>query len=158
MLFKKMTLKQLQNLSPPIVKQALPLFEQLPSLYMELVNGRDNFIPKPEETQRLVLGSGSISSMLDMSIRLLPGDHVLPLQQALPDVPPTMVDAVNRGGEFLANLTAGTPWEPATKDVANALGVESTILRAGISKDLDMLVDVIISWINFNMGKKQLSD
>ncbi|KAL1828660.1 hypothetical protein ACET3Z_007072 [Daucus carota] len=182
----EMTLKQLQNLSPPILKQALPLFEQLPSLYMELVNGRDNFIPKPEETQRLiksyygisrnllirfkddtidetpalaqVLGSGSISSMLDMSIRLLPGDHVLPLQQALPDVPPTMVDAVNRGGEFLANLTAGTPWEPATKDVANALGAESTILRAGISKDLDMLVDVIISWINFNMGKKQLSD
>lgn len=83
---------------------------------------------------------------------------LLNLLQALPDVPPTMVDAVNRGGEFLANLTAGTPWEPATKDVANALGVESTILRAGISKDLDMLVDVIISWINFNMGKKQLSD
>ncbi|XP_074329342.1 uncharacterized protein LOC141666973 [Apium graveolens] len=183
----EMTLKQLQNLSPPIVKQALPLFEQLPSLYMDLVNGRENFIPKPEETQRLiksyygisrnllirfkddtidetpalaqVLGSGSaISSMLDMSIRLLPGDHGLPLQQAIPDVPPTMAEAVNRGGEFLANLTAGTPWEPATREVANALGAESTILRAGISKDMDMLVDVIASWINFNMGNKQLSD
>lgn len=80
------------------------------------------------------------------------------LCQALPDVPPTMVDAVNRGGELLANLTAGTPWEPATREVANALGVESTILRAGISKDMDMLVDVITSWINFNMGNKQLSD
>lgn len=183
----EMTLKQLQNLSPPMVKQALPLFEQLPSLYMELVNGRENFIPKPEETQRLiksyygisrnllirfkddtidetpalaqVLGSGSaISSMLDLSIRLLPGDHGLPLQQAIPDVPPTMADAVNRGGEFLANLTAGTPWEPATREVANALGPESTIFRAGTSKDMDMLVDVISSWINFNMGKKHLSD
>lgn len=84
--------------------------------------------------------------------------NLLNLCQAIPDVPPTMAEAVNRGGEFLANLTAGTPWEPATREVANALGAESTILRAGTSKDMDMLVDVITSWINFNMGKKQLSD
>ncbi|CAI9281166.1 unnamed protein product [Lactuca saligna] len=56
-----------------------------------------------------VLSSEStISSVLDMSIRSLPGDHGLPLQQALPDVPQGMVDAVNRGGELFSNLTAGT--------------------------------------------------
>lgn len=49
-----MTLKQLENLNPPIVKQVLPLVEQLPPLYMELVKGRENFTPKPEETRRLV--------------------------------------------------------------------------------------------------------
>ncbi|CAI9299413.1 unnamed protein product [Lactuca saligna] len=50
----------------------------------------------------------AISSVLDMSIRSLPGDHGLPLQQDLPDVPQGMVDAVNRGGELFSNLTAGT--------------------------------------------------
>lgn len=181
----EMTLKQLLNLSPPFMKQFLPLLEQLPPLYMELVNGRENFIPKPEETRRLiksyygvsrnllirfkddkidetsalaqVLSSDSaISSMLDMSIRLLPGDHGLPLQQAVPDVPPAMADAVNRGGELLGNLMAGTPWETSAREVANTLGADSTILRAEISKDMDLLVDVITSWMASNMGPKLL--
>lgn len=50
----EMTLKQLENLSPPIMKQVLPLVEQLPPLYMDLVKGREDFVPKPEETRRLV--------------------------------------------------------------------------------------------------------
>jgi len=49
-----MTLKQLQNVSPPIMKQVLPLVEQLPPLYMDLAKGREEFTPKPEETRRLV--------------------------------------------------------------------------------------------------------
>lgn len=50
----EMTLKQMENLSPPIMKQVLPLVEQLPPLYMDLVKGREDFTPKPEETRRLV--------------------------------------------------------------------------------------------------------
>ncbi|CAA2968488.1 Gut esterase 1 [Olea europaea subsp. europaea] len=180
----EMTMKQLENLSPPIMKQVFPLVEQLPPLYMDLVKGRENFSPRPEETQRLiksyygisrnllikfkddtidetstlaqVLSSESaISSMLDMSIRLLPGDHGLPLHQALPDVPPAMADAVNRGGEFLATLTAGTPWETVAKDMGN-FGVDSTIFRAEISKEIDLLVDVISSWIDSNSHPRLL--
>ncbi|KAI5015426.1 hypothetical protein ZWY2020_056816 [Hordeum vulgare] len=141
-------IKQIENLGPPVVKQLLPLIQQLPPLYMDLVKGREDFIPKPEETRRLiksyygisrnllikfeddqidetsiiaqVLSSESaISSLLDMSIRSLPGDHGLPLQQVLPDVPPGMADAVSRGGELLANLTTGTPWEAVAKENAN---------------------------------------
>ncbi|KAL9413866.1 hypothetical protein AB3S75_042370 [Citrus x aurantiifolia] len=181
----EMTLKQLENLSPPIMKQVLPLVEQLPPLYMDLVKGREEFTPKPEETQRLitsyygisrnllikfkddsidetstlaqVLSSDSaISSMLDMSIRMLPGDHGLPLQQALPDVPPAMADAVNRGSELIANLTIGTPWETITKEVSNSFGVDSRILRADISKDIEHLVDVISSWMASNRSTKLL--
>lgn len=181
-----MTLKQLQNVSPPIMKQVLPLVEQLPPLYMDLAKGREEFTPKPEETRRLiksyygvsrnllikfnddsiddtptlaqVLSSESaISSVLDMSIRKLPGDHVLPLQQALPDVPPAMADAVNRGSELLSNLTVGTPWETVAKEVGNTLGMDSTnILRAQVSKEMDILVDVISSWIASNVGPKIL--
>ncbi|XP_044479858.1 uncharacterized protein LOC123206715 [Mangifera indica] len=181
----EMTLKQMENLSPPIMKQVLPLVEQLPPLYMDLVKGREDFTPKPEETRRLiksyygisrnllikfkddgidetstlaqVLSSESaISSMLDMSIRLLPGDHGLPLQQALPDVPPAMADAVNRGSELIANLTAGTPWETVAKEIGNSLGVDSRIIRANVSKDIDLLVDVITSWMSSNTGPKLL--
>ncbi|XP_010249395.1 PREDICTED: uncharacterized protein LOC104591937 [Nelumbo nucifera] len=181
----EMAMKQLENLSPPIMKQVFPLVEQLPPLYMDLVRGREEFSPKPEETHRLVksyygisrnllikfkddtidetstlaqmLSSDSaISSLLDMSIRSLPGDHGLPLKQALPDVPPAMADAVNRGGEFLANLTAGTAWEMVAKEVGNTLGVDSTTLRAEISKDIDLLVDVITSWMVSNSGRRLL--
>nr|CAD1827432.1 unnamed protein product [Ananas comosus var. bracteatus] len=149
-----MAIKQLENFSPPIMRQVLPLLEQLPPLYMDLVKGREDFTPKPEETRRLiksyygvsrnllikfkddnidetptlaqVLSSESaISSALDMSIRSMPGDHGLPLQQVIPDVPPAMADAVNRGGELIANLTAGTPWEAVAKEVGNTLGTDS---------------------------------
>jgi hypothetical protein len=50
----EMTRKQLETLSPPIMKQILPLVEQLPPVYMDLVKGREDFVPKPEETRRLV--------------------------------------------------------------------------------------------------------
>jgi hypothetical protein len=178
-------IKQLENLSPPLVKQLLPLVQQLPPLYMDLVEGREDFIPKPEETRRLiksyygisrnllikfkddqidetsilaqVLSSESaISSQLDMSIRSLPGDHGLPLQQVLPDVPPAMADAVNRGGELLSNLTTGTPWEAVAKEVSSTLGTDSGILRAQISKDVNTLVDAIISWMSSNSSSRLL--
>ncbi|XP_048591257.1 uncharacterized protein LOC106410943 isoform X1 [Brassica napus] len=181
----EMTRKQLETLSPPIMKQILPLVEQLPPLYMDLVKGREDFIPKPEETRRLirsyygisrnllikfeddsidetpilaqVLGvESSISSKLDMSIRTLPGDHGLPLQQSLPDVPPAMADAVNRGSEFLANMAVGTPWESVAKEVGGTLGMDSKILRAYTSKDLAQLVDATTSWMASNMGPKLL--
>jgi hypothetical protein len=181
----EMTMKHIENLSPAIMKQVLPLIEQLPPLYTDLGKGREDFSPRPEETRRLiksyygvsrnllvkfkddtidetstlaqVLSSDSaISSMLDMSIRLLPGDHGLPLQQALLDVPPAMADAVNRGSELLTNLTVGTPWESVAKEVGNTFGGDSRILRAEVSKDVDLLVDVIASWMATNTGPKLL--
>ncbi|XP_076885566.1 uncharacterized protein LOC143535114 [Bidens hawaiensis] len=181
----EMTLKNLDNLSPPIMKQVMPLVEQLAPLYMDLANGRENFSPKPEETRRLiksyygisrnllikfkddtidetpvlaqVLSSeAAISSVMDMSIRSLPGDHGLPLQQALPDVPSGMVDAVNRGGELWANLTAGTPLETVAKEVSSSLGVDSTILRADVSKEFDLLVDTVADWMINNAGTRLL--
>ncbi|KAK4784659.1 hypothetical protein SAY86_019027 [Trapa natans] len=181
----EMTIKQLETLSPPMMKQALPLVEQLPPLYMDLVKGREEFSPKPEETLRLVKSyygisrnllikfkddtidetttlahvlssEAAICSMLDMSIRTLPGDQALPLQQALPDVPPAMVDALNRGSQFIANLTAGTPWESVAKEMGSSFGDDSRVIRKDTSKDLHLLVDVITSWMASNTGPKLL--
>ena len=78
--------------------------------------------------------------------------------QALPDVPPVMSDAVNRGGELLSNLIAGTPWETVAKDVSTSLGMglDSQILRSESSKELEHLVDVISSWMSSSIGSKLL--
>lgn len=67
-----------------------------------------------------------------------------------------MADAVNRGGELLANLTLGTPWETVAKEVGNTLGGDSRIFRAKVSKDVDLLVDVITSWMGSNQGPRFL--
>lgn len=67
-----------------------------------------------------------------------------------------MADAVNRGSELIANLTAGTPWETVAKEIGNSLGVDSRIIRANVSKDIDLLVDVITSWMSSNTGPKLL--
>lgn len=65
-----------------------------------------------------------------------------------------MADAVNRGGELLASLSAGTPWEAVAKEVGNTF---SSDLRAENSKEIDLLVGVIESWITSNSGPKLLS-
>lgn len=67
-----------------------------------------------------------------------------------------MADAVNRGGELLANLTVGTPWEAVAKEVGNTLGADSRILRADISKEIGQLVDAITLWMALNSGPKLL--
>lgn len=68
-----------------------------------------------------------------------------------------MADAVNRGSEFLTNMTAGTPWEAMAKEVTNTLGVDSPILGTeNTTKNLELLVDVITSWMANNSGPKLL--
>lgn len=47
-------MKQFQSVSPPLFQQVMPLLEQLPPLYEDLANGKDQFVPAPEETDRLV--------------------------------------------------------------------------------------------------------
>ncbi|CAA6668062.1 unnamed protein product [Spirodela intermedia] len=181
----EMAMKQLENLSPPIMKQVLPLVEQLPPLYMDLAKGREDFTPKPEENRRLIKSyygvsrnllikfkddiidetptlaqvlstESAISSQLDMSIRSLPGDHALPLQQLLPDVPPAMADTVNRGSELLASLTAGTPLEAVAKEVGSTFSPDSRILRAQASSEVKELVEAIAAWVTSNSGPRLL--
>nr|XP_027100558.1 uncharacterized protein LOC113719536 isoform X3 [Coffea arabica] len=121
-----------------------------------LIKFKDDTIDETSVLAQILSSESAISSMLDMSIRSLPGDHGLPLQQALPDVPPAMADAVNRGGEFLASLTAGTPWETVAKEVSNSLGRDARLVRPEMSKDMDLLVNVITSWMKGNTSTRLL--
>ncbi|CAI7831043.1 unnamed protein product [Closterium sp. NIES-54] len=135
--------KQLRDLNAPMVAQLLPLLEQLPPLYRDLSDGRDQFTPAPAETRRLAqtyygvrrnllvrfkddtidetadladtLAAGSaVSACLDLAMRTLPGDHVRPLRQSVADV-------VSRGSSLLASMTAGTPLADLARGVSDTL-------------------------------------
>ncbi|KAL7094168.1 hypothetical protein ACP275_11G084900 [Erythranthe tilingii] len=67
-----------------------------------------------------------------------------------------MADAVNRGGELLATLSAGTPWESVAKEVGSTFTTDSRIFRSENTKDIDLLVDTIASWIASNAGARLL--
>lgn len=47
-------LKEFGNISPPMFKQVMPFLEQLLPLYEDFANGKDQFTPAPQETDRLV--------------------------------------------------------------------------------------------------------
>jgi hypothetical protein len=103
-------IEQIRASSPALLRQILPLLEQLPPLAAELADGKDEFTPAPEETKKLVrayygvgrnllvqfdrdsidetpelaqtLGDGAACTpFLDMQVRTLTGDHARPLQQ-----------------------------------------------------------------------------
>ncbi|CAI5527777.1 unnamed protein product [Closterium sp. Naga37s-1] len=142
--------KQLRDLNAPMVAQLLPLLEQLPPLYRDLSDGRDEFTPAPAETRRLAqtyygvrrnllvrfkddtidetadladtLAAGSaVSACLDLAMRTLPGDHVRPLRQVVPEIPQTVADVVSRGSSLLASMTAGTPLADLARGVSDTL-------------------------------------
>ncbi|EPS58155.1 hypothetical protein M569_16662 [Genlisea aurea] len=117
-----------------------------------LIKFHDDAIDETSTLAQILSSEAAVSSMLDMSIRSLPGNHGLPLQQVLPDVPPAMAGAVNLGGELLASIAAGTPWESVAKDVGNTLRSET----GGNAKELELLVGVIANWIESNPGLPRL--
>lgn len=44
----------LRGLSPGLVKQLLPIFDQLTPIYMDVAQGRQEFSPTPDETAQML--------------------------------------------------------------------------------------------------------
>eukprot|EP00271_Cylindrocystis_brebissonii_P013298 TRINITY_DN3302_c0_g1_i1.p1 TRINITY_DN3302_c0_g1~~TRINITY_DN3302_c0_g1_i1.p1 ORF type:complete len:475 (+),score=75.96 TRINITY_DN3302_c0_g1_i1:321-1745(+) len=174
----QLLLEQLKSANPGLVKDLLPLLEQLPPLYEDLVEGKGEFIPSPEDTwklirtcygvrRNLVIGfdsdtideSGELTSALrgcvysvvsaDVVERRLPGDHARPLQQALPELPQGVADAIAQGGALLAGLTGGTPFANMARDLGAQFGssMDAQKMRQSASEDIDMLVDEVGDWM-----------
>jgi len=106
----------LKGLSPGVVKQVIPLLEQLTPIYLDVAQGAQEFTPPPEEVRNLVksgyavgrnlllkfvddtidetpalasiLQSSAAGSSLELTLKSLPGDHVRPLQQDLNKISP----------------------------------------------------------------------
>lgn len=110
----------LKGLSPDVVKQVIPLLEQLTPVYLDVAAGEEEFSPPPEESRRMikegyavnrnlllkfandsmdetpilasVLQSSAAKETLELTVKTLPGDHVRPLQQNLSKVSPELAE------------------------------------------------------------------
>ena len=106
----------LKGISPGVVKQVIPLLEQLTPIYLDVAQGAQEFSPPPEEVRTLVksgyavgrnlllrfvddtidetpvlasiLQSSAAGASLELTLKSLPGDHVRPLQQDLNKISP----------------------------------------------------------------------
>lgn len=115
----------MKGLSPGLVRQVLPVLEQLAPIYLDVSQGRQEFSPSPQETSAMVRSYYSVprnlllrfkddsiddtpnlvpllqscpalTSSLDMAVRTLPGDHLRPLQQNAVDLPPPVAKLANQ--------------------------------------------------------------
>lgn len=155
---------QLRGAAPALVREALPLLDQLQPLGLDVAAGRTEFTPSPEETTRLVrtyyrvprtllvrfrddtidetpaLAATLTASMTDgaceITVSALPGDHVRPLQQVVPPPPPEVLGAAQQGAAALESLSsfADSLGAPA---FAPALALNA--LRAGVRAGVDTL-------------------
>lgn len=50
-------LEILRGLSPGLVRQFLPILDQLLPIYLDVANGKQDFTPSPTETRRLIQSS-----------------------------------------------------------------------------------------------------
>lgn len=106
----------LKGISPGVVKQIIPLLEQLTPIYLDVAQGTQEFTPEPEESRNIirsgyavgrnflikfkedtidetpvlasVLQSSAAAESLELTLKTLPGDHVRPLQQDLNRISP----------------------------------------------------------------------
>lgn len=193
---------QARSMSPRFVKQFLPLVEQVQMMYMDMARGTREFIPAPEETRRIIQAyyrcprnmlvkfksdsideTTDLASMLssnppllgslDLSLKVLPGDHHRPLAQSLVSVPPQVARvgsaAASTGAELfgrVAQLAAetGVPSGPGTllnttqgvvNTVADYISASSDGSDAGrsvLARDLEVLADDIGHW--FGVSEK----
>lgn len=114
-----------KGMSPGLVRQVMPLIDQLTPVFMDVSQGRQEFLPSPEEARSMIRSfyavrrnlllrfqedtidetlqlasllqqSSAVSASLDLTVRTLPGDHIRPMQQALVDLPPELARAANQ--------------------------------------------------------------
>lgn len=114
----KETVPLLAGISPGVVKQVIPLLEQLTPIYLDVAQGAQEFTPPPEQSRGIikegyavgrnlllrfaddtidetpalasVLQSSAAASALELTLKSLPGDHVRPLQQDLSKISPDL--------------------------------------------------------------------
>ena len=108
----------MKGISPGVVKQVIPLLEQLTPIYLDVAQGAQEFTPPPEDVRGLVksgyavgrnlllkfvddtiddtpvlasvLQSSAAGTSLELTLKSLPGDHVRPLQQDLTKISPDL--------------------------------------------------------------------
>jgi hypothetical protein len=108
-----------------VVRQVLPVLEQLTPIYLDVAAGTQEFAPPPEEARTIVrsgygvarnlllrfaddsidetpalasvLQSSAAGPALELTVRALPGDHVRPLKQDLARLSPELARVASQG-------------------------------------------------------------
>lgn len=108
----------LKGLSPGVVRQIIPVLEQLTPIFLDVAQGSSEFTPEPEEVRNIirsgyainknflmrfvgdsidetpslaaVLQSSAMASSLELTLKSFSGDHVRPLQQDLNRISPDL--------------------------------------------------------------------
>jgi len=122
---------QLREFAPPLIKELLPILDNLEPVILEVADGRAEFTPTPEESSKLVkkyyavrknllikftddsidetsalaatLADAKAAEDIDLTVRAKPGDHVFPLWRDTGiDVPDEVYEVAEQGGDILA--------------------------------------------------------
>ncbi|WIA35548.1 hypothetical protein OEZ86_003973 [Tetradesmus obliquus] len=157
----------LRGVSPSLVRQLMPIFDQLTPIYMDVAQGRQEFSPTPSETAQLLRnyygvsrnlilkfkddsiddsielaqllqGSAAISSRLDLSLRTLEGDHIRPMAQALVDLPPEVARVANQAAATGGQVLGRLADMASQMGVAGASGPLADLSK-GVSNMASML-------------------
>lgn len=182
--------ERLKGLSPSVVRGVLPLVEQLAPMYLDVAEGKQEFLPTPEETRNLIRtyygvsrnmllrfkdddiddtnslvtllqGSPAIGSVLDLTVRTLPGDHLRPMQQAVVDLPPGVArlanTAVSTTGGLVGRLAtvanqlgvqqASVPLEELSRGVTNMAGAFGGQVGGPVTDGMQGLADEVAAWM-----------
>ena len=65
----------------------------------------DDKIDETAELAQLLSNGSAVSSQLDLTLKVLPGDHVQPLMVNLGGLPPELAAVVNQGNDLLGQFT-----------------------------------------------------
>lgn len=160
-------IETVRGLSPSLVRQVMPLLEQLPQMYLDLAQGREEFTPGAEETKSLIRSyyavprnlllrfkddsiddtntlaqllqaSPALSEVLDLSVRTLPGGHLRLMHQAIVDLPPEVSRLASS-----AVLTGGD-FMARLAGVATQMGVpQATDVLNDASKGVSSMADML---------------
>ncbi|EEH60120.1 uncharacterized protein MICPUCDRAFT_3522, partial [Micromonas pusilla CCMP1545] len=120
--------------APPVVRELLPVLDQLEPVFLEVANGANEFVPKPDDSKDLVrkyyavkrnlllrfrddtidetgvlastlTDGAAISESLDLSVKSLAGDHVRPCRQDVgADVPPELASPLIETGNLISGV------------------------------------------------------
>jgi hypothetical protein len=156
--------------------------------HQDVTAGKTEFTPSPAETQKLVQANYRVARTLlirfkddnidetpslaatltqcleggagELTVSVLPGDHIRPLQQAVPPPPPEVLSAAQQGASALDTLSGfaealGPPallpaWalNSLRSGVRSGLDtLQSSTAPGGSVADIAALVDTIVAWM-----------
>ena len=134
----ELALQTLRGLSPAVVQMTLPLLEQLTPVFLDVAQGRQEFTPSPEESDRMIRtyynvgknlliqfeddsidesprlsailqSEAAIAGSAQVTLRRLPGSHTQPMSLSAVELPPELARFANESIKSSGALLGARP-------------------------------------------------